>query len=332
MKTGISLLLCAIVIVSLIGSYFSLGKRSTSDDAQVPLFVPVADHASSEKLLGNLTRSSETLSVIASLGDSSPALSVASGAKPARRDKPLPPIALVGFWDWSAARRLEVVSLLQTEHELPKEILSFFRMAILDRDLDETIRNNLANALLVQDQHDPEIYNLFISMIMDRQEPYVWREYALQHLAVAAHFSSDRAACERVLRDQFERGELAIPGTAALHLHRLNQAGLVNLDTRFFERLRAVIADRHQDILTRMTAVGICRERQDVGARPTLREATKDPSPSMRRVAIAAMGVIGAPDDAKLLQAALHDPDPTVALAARAANAVFFASSSHAGR
>lgn len=208
---------------------------------------------------------------------------------------------------------------------MPVEITTFLRRALHDQRLDHTIKNNIANTLLNQDAPLTGLLSDFIRMIQDPTEPYAWREYAVQHVAVAIRSSAEPNDAIVLLKQLIDRGERGIPGTAALHLHRLDREGVIELDATFSDALVSLMLSPDRDLLARMTAVGICHERLDAAALPAVRDLARAPIPSLRRVAIAALGGIGSAGDEAFVAAAVNDADPTVARAAKFAMEKFSA-------
>jgi len=245
---------------------------------------------------------------------------VASGTRSARLwTRPQPPAALADFYAWDAGVQLNRITELQADAHLDLAILGFLSQAINDPALDETLRNNMANCLLNQVQPDPYLHRRFIAMINDPQESYTWRIYAVQHLAVCMATSAKPRVIVDTLQALMRRGEPSIAGTAMLHLHRLEQQGLIGLNRGFTTDLLAMLDDPKGDLLNRMTALGLLGERQERSSLPVVRRFAACETPSLRRVAIAVLGQIGDAEDRALIHSAQGESDPGATAAAHAA-------------
>jgi hypothetical protein len=229
------------------------------------------------------------------------------------------PPRFAGFSDWPEQRRVAAVTALQDDPRLDAETVGFLIDAIRDRRLSELARNNIANGLLIQDMPDARLPGLFLAMVDDPGESLKWREYAVQHLAGTIDAGADVATVVAALRRLMAGSEGSIPGTAMLHLHRLEQSGRTTLSGDFSDLVAARAADPRTDLLVRMTALGLLGER---GARqhlPLVRRLVASDQSALRRAAIATLGLIGDAGDHALVAGEVGAADPAVALAARGA-------------
>lgn len=235
------------------------------------------------------------------------------------------PKALAGFASWSPSRQLNAVTELQVNPHLDPQTVAFFVRALSDRQLDEVTRNNVANALLIQEQMPTGIPHLLASMIDDHDESSVWRSYAVQHVAIAYEREQSRFIVD-ALNGAMNSNCTSVACTAMMQLHRLNrlnqlgQDKLLVLDDSFDQalilRLRA--APVHDPMIA-MTTLSILGERGVMAALPIVREALTNPDPHVRRVAVATLGRLGNAGDLSTLEPFLADDHELVVLAARGA-------------
>lgn len=236
------------------------------------------------------------------------------------------PGCLLGFWEWRSDQQLASVTELAKNPTLSDDIVEFMLYAVTDKGLDATARNNIANGLRAQrNQSQEQLYNMFRRMVFDESESYQWREYATQHFAALADDEKLRTNIINTLWNVVEKGERAIPGTALLHLHKID--GLKSttdfeapsLALRLNQEIVSVASRSEMDLLARMTAIGLIGERQIRDASPLLRTILKTEGPAIRRVTLASLGAIGGPQDRELLASFLSDPNTHIVYAAKAA-------------
>ncbi len=217
------------------------------------------------------------------------------------------PIELHDFYLKNPGQQLDDITNLQVNPDLSNAVVIFLNSAIRDKTLDEVTRNNMANALLGQRSPDPHLYLIFLKMIDDLGESYQWREYCVQHLARTAETSSDPKRVVEKLKTLMKDGEMGIPGTALLHLHRLEENGTIHLDASYTDNVIKLLNSPNADILVRISAIGVLAERGAKEALPTVRILARDKTPTLRRVALAALGLIGEQTDESILQAATEN-------------------------
>ena len=235
------------------------------------------------------------------------------------------PKALAGFASWSPSRQLNAVTELQGNPHLDPQTVAFFVRALSDRQLDEVTRNNVANALLIQEQMPTGIPHLLASMIDDHDESSVWRSYAVQHVAIAYEREQSRFIVD-ALTGAMNSNCTSVACTAMMQLHRLNrlnqlgQDKLLVLDDSFDQALiTAFTAAPLHDPMIAMTTLSILGERGVMAALPIVREALTNPDPHVRRVAVATLGRLGNAGDLSTLEPFLADDHELVVLAARGA-------------
>ena len=235
------------------------------------------------------------------------------------QDRVLEPKSLSGFLAWSPARQLDAVTKIQDNPHLDQPIVAFFIGELSDRQLDEVTRNNIANALLIQDQVPVGVSTLLANMIDDHKESSVWRSYAVQHLATAFVREQEPFMVE-ALTNAMSSDCTAVACTAMIQLNRLQREKVLVLDDTYdralMQRLRTAPAN---DPMIAMTTLSILGERGVMEALPIVRETLANTDPHVRRVAIATVGRLGTTEDSSTLQQFLTDDNELVVLAARGA-------------
>jgi hypothetical protein len=229
------------------------------------------------------------------------------------------PAELEGFMSWTAARRLDVVTAMQGDPQLSPETVSYLKMAIRSKELDDVTRNNMANALLIQDVKDPFLSEAFADMIQDESENERWREYSVQHLAGTLPFARNpKEIIATLMKIGGQRGSVA--GTAILHLSRIDTEGGHRVGNGIDELIeRALQNNLDSDPLAVITILGVMGERQMHGSIPLIRAAAGSKTASVRRSAIAALGLLGDAGSKKMIESALNDEDELVSSSARTA-------------
>jgi hypothetical protein len=218
------------------------------------------------------------------------------------------------------SQRLDLVSDLQHDPRLKPEVVAFFKAEIADRSLGLVTRNNIANLLVLQDVRDSTLADVFRVMAEDRTEMYMWREYAVQHLASATDFSNDPAKQTEALWRMVDTGEESIPGTALLHLNYLEDRNISPVPALYAKRVGAFIVDDKAHLSTRMTCLGIVGQRMMSEQAPAVRELARNATqPSLKRTAIATLGTLGDPADLALVQGFTKSKDASIAVAAKGA-------------
>lgn len=224
-------------------------------------------------------------------------------------------------------QRLDLVSDLQHDLHLKPEMVAFIKAEIADRALDLVTRNNMANLLILQDVKDPTLADVFRTMAEDRTEKYMWREYAVQHLASAIDFASDQARQIDALWRLVKTGEESIPGTALLHLQYLEDRKVAPVSDAYTSHLRAIVTNDKADLLVRMTCLGIVGRRKMADLAPAIRDLARNAlQPSLKRTAIATLGILGDPADLSLVQDFIQNKDSSIAAAAQGAQRRLIAS------
>jgi len=217
--------------------------------------------------------------------------------------KPMsPPPELKDFYQKTPEQRLDEVTDLQSNPALSKGVTDFLSEVIQDKHHDEVTRNNMANCLLGQANPDPYLHRIFLAMIDDPAESYQWREYCVQHLARTVPTSAEPQRVIKKLEELMDNGEKGIPGTALLHLYRLEEKGALRLDGAYVSRITALLSSSKADILTRITVIGVLAEREEKSALPLIRELARGNDSSLKRVALAALGSLGDLTDEILLR------------------------------
>ena len=215
--------------------------------------------------------------------------------------------------------RTAFVTERQTDPHLDAVTVQVLVLLVENPELSALVRNNAANALAIQQPPDPDLAARFAAMIDDPANTYEWREYALQHLANTLAFSRDPAAGVETLMQAMRRGQESMPSTAMLQLSRLGRDKTVVLDQRFTSSVMAMAEDPATSVLNRISALGLLGERRITAGLSVLRQGANAAQPSVRRTAIASLGLIGEAADRELIATACADADPSIAASANAA-------------
>lgn len=211
------------------------------------------------------------------------------------------------------------IASTQSNYDLPKGDAQFLVSLIGDKSLSETTRNNIANILVAQNRKDPKLYKTLLAMVDDEAESPLWRDYALQHLATTYSFASDPKTIESKLRSIVGASNGSIAGTALILLDDLESDGHIKvpeLEQWAVEKLE----NSKSALPTRTSALALLGKRFSEKHVELVRQyAAQDKTPSLKRVAIAALGNIGQKEDLAIVQGNLKNPDKSVAMAAKGA-------------
>lgn len=208
------------------------------------------------------------------------------------------------------------------------------------------LKNNIVCRL--QDQiHPPAgLTATLIEVHLNRAQDPVARDYALQHLITwheqGARDAPDAKARIHSVLWQAAQEETTIAGTALLGLHRINTSerqampftggdllqrpGAPSVDTsgtfqpsggpdgeEISQAALRMLAAAGLPCASRITAIQVCAEREVTQALPAIQTlAQTESSTALRISAIAALGYLGGPDQAALLQRL--DAEPNQAL------------------
>lgn len=238
------------------------------------------------------------------------------------------------FREESQSRRLaRVTEAMHDREPIDAELYAFFKAELFNRDHWDVTRNNMANALVwARDrdrQHpDPGLHEVFIQMLEDETENTVWRDYCLQFLSENLGSSRDPERVKGVIA-RFSTGDDSIAGTAMVHMALQEEYGAMELDDGFSARLATQLENPEVHRDTKLAILGVMGKRGDVEQLPLIRTyARQDENAGLKRVAIAAIGTIGASEETRdsitdedraLVKAALTHRNRAVQMAATAA-------------
>jgi hypothetical protein len=226
-----------------------------------------------------------------------------------------------GFSTWNTGQRLKAINAIMSSPELDLDVLAFLQEKLGDKKLVESIRNNIANALIFQDRHDSQLATRFLRMVDDTSESMTWRDYALQHASRAVLFSDQPQPVMDRLLALMEKGEGTLPGTAILQLNTLDRDGVLRDASKRIDRgILAMVGDERADVGNRMSAISAMGIRGMVDHVQLVRDLVRTTGDgSLKRVALATLGQIGSAPDVALIQRYVDDTNILVALAARGA-------------
>jgi HEAT repeat protein len=225
-----------------------------------------------------------------------------------------------GFGDWSQVDRLNAVTAQMENKNLPPAVLEFFKAEIFNRQHWDVTRNNMANALVWQEKPDRNLHKLFIQMLDDEQEDPVWRDYCLQFLSECLSSSVDPDLITSKLQEYSQKSGTNMAGTATVHLAYQEGLGRVKLDAAFSEQLARQLQSPEVTDATKLSILGVAGKRKDQRLLPVVRDyAKQDANDSLKRTAIASLGLIGDPSDLELIRSGLKHRNQAVQMAAQAA-------------
>lgn len=243
-----------------------------------------------------------------------------SGEPVVYRRQETPGTLFTGFHEWSRRQQETFATELMARKDLDPEEIAFIRSELRNKDLTDLTRNNLANAVLSQDQRDPELYRLFLAMIDDPEQSDVWRDYSLQFLSRTLRFSSDRDVIVSKLKDVARHGRGYVQGTAVVHLAMHEADGRLQLGEEFSGQVARTLKDETVDLSTKTSLLGVIGQRKDKANLELVREfAAKAGSDDLKRTAIASLGLMGDESDLPVVKKALDHKNRAVKLAARGA-------------
>lgn len=236
--------------------------------------------------------------------------------KPKPEDVPLP---MKGFYEWSQMKRLNEVTKYMEKKNLNPELLNFFKAELYNREHWDVTRNNMANALVNQENPDPELHEIFIQMLEDENEDPVWRDYCIQFLSSHLPYSSDKERVKKIIAEQ-STGKTDRAGTAIVHLAYQEAEGQITLYKEFSDQIRKQLKDPEVTQATKLSILAVAGKRKDRRMHDIVREyAKQDANASLKRAAIGALGLMGDKSDIPLVQAALKHKNRAVVRAAEPA-------------
>lgn len=184
------------------------------------------------------------------------------------------------------------------------------------------LKNDIASRLQDQIQPPAGLAATLIEVYRNPAQDPVARDYALQHLITwheqgAADAPDAKARIQVVLRQAAEENTSSA-GTALLGLHRLNTGerhttllaeGAIN-DEAISQAALRMVASADLPCASRITAIQVCAEREVAQALPAIQTlAQAEGSTALRISAIAALGWLGGPEQAALLQRLETEPN-----------------------
>jgi hypothetical protein len=196
------------------------------------------------------------------------------------------------------------------------------------------IKNDVILALKSQEPPSQELPGVLLSMFYDKAQDPVIRNYALQHLGTWYERVAEKAPVLDALWAGTADIDASIQGTALIGLSRLVQASASSQpppadspnrgpqpDTARLTVVASTLAtDSAANDVARLTALQVCAELGIKDVLPAaIGLADGAASTPLRMSAVAAVGALGGPDQASLLNRLLTAQDPRIQTAARAA-------------
>lgn len=225
--------------------------------------------------------------------------------------------------------RLDTVGQLGTD--LAPEALSaayaYLRNPAEESDLKPgqsfALKNELLNVLREQRQAPAELTRLLLDIRHDEAQPFVMRDYALQHLA--PWFARAGADEQRQILIEFQAAAAethqSYAGTALLALHRVRQEQASAEVPSLSEPILKLLGDPSANLLARITAVQLSGSLGLSESAPIVASLAFDESvaPSLRTAAIRAAGALDPSGAEDRLRKTSTSEDPRFRSAAKAA-------------
>ena len=241
-KTGIAIV--AVLVISVIGAFLALNRHRPTDTTTVP--------------------DNQTI-------------------KTPEKPKPRPqskfyvkpdkaPLGYEEFYELNQMKRLNQVTESMKNKDLPKQIQNFYKAELFNRKHWDVTRNNMANALVWQENPDPDLHRLFIKMLDDEGEDPVWRDYSLQFLSECLPSSSEPNVIKDKLKEYSQKTGTNMAGTATVHLAYQEGEGMLQLGQAFSKQLAEQLKDDEVTEATKLSILGVVGKRRDRKLLPLLRE------------------------------------------------------------
>jgi hypothetical protein len=185
------------------------------------------------------------------------------------------------------------------------------------------LKNDLVS--LLQEQIDPPagLTSTLIAVYQNPAQDPVARDYALQHLVTWAEQGAadapDATPRIRAVLRQAAQENTSVAGTALLGLHRLSVSDPCApppLDSapsgeEISQMALRLLLSAQSPPAARITAIQVCAEREVTEALPPIQTLAQTESGTAVRIsAIAALGSLGGPEQAVLLQRLAAQPNP----------------------
>jgi hypothetical protein len=237
---------------------------------------------------------------------------------------------IIGGEEGPIAERFRSVRALG-EHLSEAEILALYAFLKSPPQPEETnlqglhaLKNDMLNVLRHQATAPAGLTANLINLYRDPAQDCVIRDYALQHLVAwyeqgAADAPDAKADIRAVLRDAVQ-DHRSLAGTALLGMHRLS-AEHAAFDAAEIDSLALSLArSAGTDPAARVTAIQVCAERGLKEALPVINTfAQTGENIALRLSAIAALGRLGATEQANMLRRLESGPEDALRAALRAA-------------
>ena len=233
------------------------------------------------------------------------------------------PSELDAFSGMSDAEQLEALQAVTAENNPHPATLAYLEKAVLDRTLDSTVRNEMANAMVFGRKPAPGVPQLFIDCYDNPDETHTFRDFSVQFMGRSYHLAPDKQALENKLVEIALEDPTRIAGTAVLQLLFLQDHGQIIISSEVETGLLARLRDPIAPVQLKMSVLHLLAARQELpgDSLDTVRSIAGSPvvPDSLRRVAVAVLGKHGGSDDVDLLYPLLEHPNRAVVLAAKGA-------------
>ncbi len=206
-------------------------------------------------------------------------------------------------------------------------LYDYLRNSTEDKSLrpgqSHALKNDILNILREQEDPPHELTQVLAALWRDRSQPFVIRDYALQHLA-SWHVEADAVQRPQIiqeLRQAAEQTDQSFAGTALIGLHRIRRENPELAMPPLTDQIGLLVHDDTANHLTRITAVQLAGEENSATLRDSLKRIAVDEAqpPMLRIAALGSLGRLGGDDAAGSLARVANGKDIRLAFAARSA-------------
>mgnify|MGYP001336254371 CR=1 FL=1 len=184
----------------------------------------------------------------------------------------------------------------------------------------QELKNDLMSKLGNITEPPMDLADTFVSVYRDREQDFVIRDYAVQHLVSLYSKTTHTNLVQSILWEALQETDTSIAGTALLGLSRLSQTCGEFEEARIREAALTMVRSESSGDLPRITAIQVCAEMDVKEALPVAEAlARQSASVPLRIAAIAALGAIGGEEQRPFLESIVAGGDQRLQPAARAA-------------
>jgi len=225
--------------------------------------------------------------------------------------------------DHSRENRLRAEAIERLPRQMSSLSWQALKRFLVTRDasdaeqVTQVLKNQLMDALCAMRPPPSDLGDTLIAIYRNPEENVVIRDYAIQHLAALDQqlvendnpwARLERSSAQAVLWEALGETQNSIAGTALLGLTRLIEDDPQIDRARLEKAVLKLTGDITVGELSRITAYQVCGQLNLKEALPTIESAAQQsPTIPTQISAIGALGVLGTPQDASLLENLRND-------------------------